>query len=615
MSESANPPARKRYIVVFILAAAFALLIAVRYALLMTGPAPVAAAGPDAAVPERGPILDRNGRILGIQSRMDTIYAWREDVESPTEEARLLAEVLGMDPATIEDRLAGPSGAVTIERKISPAQSARIRELREAGQLPGIHLREDVGRTYPHQTTAGSIIGFVGDDGVGLDGIEYTMEQELAPADGRGYGNQVFLTIDILVQHEAERIAAEVLSEHRANWVTIGVMDAMTGDILALASVPSYDPNDFGSYAPEARRNRPVVDAYEPGSVFKIFSMASFLQLGGITPRQAFTTTGIYQEVSPPIHDLANYGVLDTTGIITYSSNVGAAYASETVDPDRFYQMLKLFGFAQETGIEINGEAAGLLARPSDWSGRTKPTLAIGQEIAVTTVQLLAATSAFANQGVLLEPHIIDKIVGPDGRVLQDIGRTPVRNVVSPSVAQTILSAMENAVEEGTARRLQYEGLRIAAKTGTAEKIDPEDGEYSAENFLASTLAILPVDDPRVIVYVAIDNPSAGEYYGGRIAAPVVREFLDFLVPHLNIPIEGSRIIDHPGRIELEQLVLPELTDTVPDYTGLPKRLLLPLLRRTDMTVSFVGQGWVVDQTPEPGAGFEEGMHLELELQ
>ncbi len=616
MSGSANPTDRKRYIAVFILAAAAVIIIAGRYVTLMVGNTRrPATADTVQSVPERGPILDRDGRILSIQSRLDTVYAWREDVIDPQREAELLGDILQVSPESLGTRLAGPTGAVTLVRTISPAQSARIRELSEAGQLPGIHLRQDVGRIYPHQSILGSVIGFVGDDGTGLDGIEYTMEQHLAPAPGRQFGNQVFLTVDLMIQHEAERLARQALEEHRSDWVTLAVMDATNGDLLALASQPSYDPNDFAAYTATERRDRPVVDAYEPGSVFKIFSLASFLQLGGITPADTFVTNGVYDAANPPIHDLANYGTVDTTGIVKYSSNVGAAYASETVRSDRFYQMLKLFGFGEETGLEINGEARGILARPSQWSGRTKPTLAIGQEIAVTTVQLLAAASTFANQGVLIKPHIIDKIVSPSGRVIEEYGRTPVREVISPDVAQTILNAMEVAVQEGTARRLQYDGLRIAAKTGTAEKIDPQTGRYSATEFLASTLAILPADDPKIIVYVAIDNPSAGEHYGGVIAAPIVREFLDFLVPHLNIPIEGSRIVDHPGRLTLEELVLPELTDTVPNYAGLPKRALLPLLQRTDIQVTLVGHGWVVDQTPEPGAPVSDGMRLELVLE
>lgn len=603
---------RRRYFAVFILTAAAVVVIAVRYVTIMVGGAAAVTAA-ETPVPERGPILDRNGRILSIQTQLDTVYAWREDIDDSAQTAELLAGLLDLSNRQIAERLRG-SGAATIQRRISPSQSEEIIALKSEGRLPGIHLRPDVGRAYPHQSMLGHIIGFVGDDGVGLNGIEYTLDEYLRPSEGRQFGDQVFLTIDLLLQHEAERLAQETLEIHDAEWVILGVMDATNGDLLSLASVPGYDPNRFGSYPASDWRARPFTDAYEPGSVFKIFSIASFLQLGGISPTDAFVTNGVYDSTDPPIHDLANYGTVNTTGIITYSSNVGAAYASEQVAAEPFYQMLKLFGFGEETGIEINGEARGILARPPQWSGRTKPTLAIGQEIAVTAIQLLAATSAFANDGVLLRPNIVDKIVSPSGQVIEDYGRNPVRQVIDPDVAQTILAAMETAVQDGTARRLQYDGLRIAAKTGTAERIDPATGRYSETDFLASTVAVLPVDSPEVIIYVAINNPQAGEHYGGRIAAPVVRTLLDFLVPHLNIPVAGSRVATHPGRVELEEIVLPPLEDVVPDYSGLPKSALLPLLERDDLNVTIVGYGWVVDQSPEPGAAVEPGMQLQLEL-
>jgi cell division protein FtsI (penicillin-binding protein 3) len=210
----------------------------------------------------------------------------------------------------------------------------------------------------------------------------------------------------------------------------------------------------------------------------------------------------------------------------------------------------------------------------------------------------------------------VDKIVSPAGRVIQDFGRTPVREVVAPEVADFILGAMEQAVVGGgTARRVAFEGIRIAAKTGTAEEVDPETGTYSDRAFLASTLAILPVDDPAVLVYVAIDYPKGSEFYGGRIAAPLVRSYLDFLVPYLGIPVEGDEVVAHNGRIEVDEVVLPQFSDTLPDFTGLPKRALLPLLQRDDMEVDIKGYGWVVRQSPEAGAPIEDGMKVTLELE
>lgn len=263
----------------------------------------------------------------------------------------------------------------------------------------------------------------------------------------------------------------------------------------------------------------------------------------------------------------------------------------------------------------MNGEEAGLLARPENWSGRTKPTIAIGQEIAVTALQLTSAATVFANAGVLIKPNIVDKIVSPSGRIVRNYGRTPVREVVSPATAHQMLLAMEQAVVAGTARRLAYDGLRIAAKTGTAEKIDPRTGRYSTDAFIASTLAILPVDDPSLVIYMAIDHPKAGDFYGGRIVTPVIRELLDFLVPYLGIPLEGDRTIAHPGRITVTPVRLPAITETVPDFTGLPKRSLLPLLELENIDVRIDGFGWVVRQRPAPGTVVQPGITIYLELE
>ena len=612
-------PPRGRFITVFVVVGLVVVLILTRYGQIMVGADP-APTDRDAASPnpvERGPILDRNGRILAIQTELETVWAWRPEVEDPARVAAELAPLIDMDETEVRDKLAGPVGSVTIRRAISPAQSEAIRAAREDGMIAGIRLRDDYGRSYPEEESLGPVVGFVGDDGDGLAGIEYTMEPWLEPGDDeQRFGNQVFLTVDMNIQYEAERLARRALEEHRADSVMLLTMDSRSGDILGYASLPSYDPNRFSSYREDARRNRPIADVYEPGSVFKIFSVGSLLQLGAITPESTFATTGVYDEVTPPIRDLANYGTVDTPGILRLSSNVGAAMASERADDRSFYTMLRLFGFGEETGVDLNGEEAGILARPDNWSGRTKPTLAIGQEIAVTALQLVSAATVYANSGILIKPNIIDKVVSPSGRVLVDYGRTPVREVVSPETARTVLAAMEQAVAgNGTARRMRYEGLRIGAKTGTAEKLDPQTGTYSEEAFVASTLAILPVDDPSIIVYMVIDHPRAGEFYGGRIVTPILREYLDFLVPYMGIPVEGDTTVVHAGRIEVAPITLPRLGDTVPDFTGLPKRTLLPLLEREDISVRIEGYGWVVRQSPEAGTPLREGTTITLELE
>ena len=615
-SNAPQRPPRGRFYTVFVIVAASVVLILVRYGTIMLGDSPRPRAQ-TVARQERGPILDRNGRILAIQTELETVWAWRPEIEDPARTARELAPLIDRDEEELRTRLTGPTGSVTIKRTVSPAESEAIRAAREEGRLQGIRLREDYGRSYPEQDSLGAVLGFVGDEGTGLSGIEYTMEPWLSPgADSGGFGNQVFLTIDMNIQYESERLARRALAEHRADSVLLLTLDTRNGDILGYVSVPGFDPNQFARYTSAERRSRPISDVYEPGSVFKIFTVASLLQLGAIGMDSTFATTGSYDRSDPPIRDLANYGTIDTTGILRFSSNVGAAMASDSASERPFYTMLRLFGFGEKTAVELNGEEAGLLARPESWSSRTKPTLAMGQEIAVTALQLASAATVFANDGILIKPNIVDKIVTPSGRVLVDYGRTPVREVVSPTTARNVLAAMERAVsDDGTGRRIEFEGIRVAAKTGTAEKLDRATGTYSEVAFVASTIAILPVDDPSIIVYIAIDYPKAGEFYGGRIAAPIIREYLDFLVPYLGIPVAGDRTIVHPGRVTVTAVGLPAMADAVPDFRGLPKRTLLPLLQRDDVDVRIEGFGWVVRQSPRPGTPLQDGMIINLELE
>lgn len=616
---------RRRVATVGVVVLVFAALILLRYAGIMMSGAPrtPVASSPDL---ERGPILDRRGRILAIQTRLDTVTAWKPEIRNIEQTAALLAEILDGDAVELAGRLAAADGFLIVERTITPSQSDRIRAERAAGNLPGIRLEADTGRSYPEREAAAAVIGFTGVDNIGLAGIEFMFSTELLPSESDAtrvgqalaMGNQVFLTLDLAIQSAADDLGRRLLDEHQADAVMIVVGDVRTGQLLAVSSLPSFDPNHFREYTEEERRNDFVSRIYEPGSVFKVFSVASFLELGGIDPGSSFDTSGGYASAAgeAAITDLADYGRVNPEEIIKFSSNVGAAYASETVDPGSFYTLLTRFGFGRRTGIDLNGEEQGLLAPPERWSGRSSATISIGQEIGVTAAQIFAASTALANDGVLLRPQIVDRIVSPTGEVIRRFTREPVREVLSPEVARLILSYMDAATgPDSTARRIRVEGVPVAAKTGTAEVFDPELGTYSQDHFIASTLALVPSDAPELVVYVMIDRPRGAEFYGGRIAAPAVDEMIEFLVPYWDIPRDTDTVVTHSGRILAPEPELPEINGTVPDFTGLPVRTLLPLLARDDVRVSIDGSGWVVRQEPAPGTPVERGMELRLELE
>ena len=467
--------------------AAIALLLLVRYGRIMlpgTGSPPVSGT-PEI---ERGPILDRRGRILAIQTRLDTVTAWKPEIHDLSRTVQILADILDLSSRELEMRFQTANGFLIVQRTITPSQSSAIQREIAAGNLPGIRLEDDVGRNYPAREAAAAVVGYVGVDGVGLSGIEYMFSGDLLPPpDARTerpliMGHQVFLTIDLAIQSYADDLGRDLRETYDADSVMITVAHAKTGDILAMSAQPSFDPNTFREYTSEERRNRLISRIYEPGSVFKVFTLASFLDLGGIEIDDSFNTTGGYRADDDRfvISDLADYGTVTPREIIKFSSNVGAAYASENVDSGSFYAMLRRFGFGEETGIDLNGEERGLLAPPEDWSDRTQQTLAIGQEIGTTAIQMVAAATVFANDGMLVRPQIVDRIVAASGETVRRFDREPIREVVSPRTAATMLDLMNSATEPGgTARRIQVEGIEVAAKTGTAEVFDAQSGQYS----------------------------------------------------------------------------------------------------------------------------------------
>ena len=571
---------------------------------------------------ERGPILDRNGRILAITTALDSVAAWVPHVRDAESVARLLGEALEMEPRAVAERLASGTGFVWIKRKVTPTESPRVRALIAAGKLLGISLHREYGRSYPERQLAAHLIGYVGIDNTGLDGIEWSFDRELAPPQvGKGlrevFGNQVFLTIDLNAQYFVEQIAEKAWRETLADSATILVMEARTGEILAYASLPAFDPNNYREYPEASLVNRPVRVAYEPGSVFKIFTISSLLQLGVLTPQDTFYAGGVYEDPRHGIRirDLGVYGPVNAQKILQYSSNVGAAYASERASAAEFYDMLRKYGFGRPTGVPLAGETAGILRQPGDWSARSKPTIAFGQEISVSALQVVTAATALANDGLMIKPLLVSRVVSPEGRLIKRYGREPVTEVLSPEVARSVLQMMETATfDGGTARRARLEGLRVSAKTGTAEVRDPSTGGYSDETFIASFIGIFPTDDPQFIVYVVLDGPKK-ETFGSRTAAPVFKEVADKLVALRGLPRAGTEIVRHPGSVVVRPGAPITVGEAMPDLTGSPKRALLGLFERQDLKILMRGEGFVVRQSPAAGAPVAPGITITLDFE
>ena len=572
---------------------------------------------------ERGPILDRNGRVLAVTIERDSVTAWAPAVADPRASAALLADILDLRAEELL-RLFDSEGFVYVKRHVAAGQSAAIRAAHDRGELRGIELQAEQARSYPEGEVAAHVLGFVGVDNMGLEGIENSFNYVLAPdtiaPEGTEvFGHQVFLTLDVNVQHAMEQLAADARREHDADAVYIMVAAARTGEILAQAAQPSFDPNAYAEVPKERWRNAIATMPYEPGSVFKIFTMASLLQSGAITPAMKFPSPGYYRRRLPGggtirIGDLGVYGNLDAENILRYSSNAGTAHASDRIDADTFHHMLRAFGFGESTGAPFPGESAGILRDPAGWSGRTKPTIAIGQEISVTALQVIQGASAFANGGVLLRPQLVREVVAADGTVVKPFAADPVRAAVAPEVAARVLAMMETVATKGTGRLAQLEGYRIATKTGTAQVFDRASGTYSNEHLIASILGILPADDPRFIAYVVIEHPRGEQRYGGLIAAPLLKRVARFLTTYYRVPPNDSEPLLHPAHIVVSATPHVAVGDAVPDLTGLPLRRLLPLLERPDVKVALHGSGYVSRQDPAPGTPLTTGSTVRVWL-
>jgi cell division protein FtsI (penicillin-binding protein 3) len=611
----------RRYIGFFALLGLAALGILIRYGILMMGTSIPERTRPPQNFAERGAILDRNGRILALQIKLANVSVWKPNITDLDSLAAELAPILEMPAGDIINRIdSSPSPFLYLKRQVDESTIRMISAGLQAKKIPGVSLEPIVGRIYPEGTLASQIIGFAGYENDGLAGIEYAFDDELLGVTTNGKGSHIVLTIDSTVQYTLESIAEKAMKETGAEAVMLLAMDPRTGDILGSASLPDFDPNNIQISTDEQRMDRPASWTYEPGSVFKVFSMAALLDSGAISGNSVFTCNGSYERVTNrgeriQINCLGSHGQVDARRIIIHSCNAGAAYASDRIDSGSFNELLQNFGFGDRTGAGNPAETRGFLWPLERWSERSKPTIAMGQEISVSALQMIQAASVIANDGVMVPPRIVSHIISADGKETKKWNPAEARRVLQPETAQAMRSYMVDVTSDiGTGWRARVEALSLAVKTGTAEIIDPLTRRYSSTDFIASCIALLPAESPSLILYLAIIRPR-GEIYGGRIAAPWIREAAEELVDYLGIPRGRNPQINHSSTITLPLDRLPEISDIMPDLSGLSKRTLLPLLFRDDIRVEILGDGWVVRQSPPAGTPLAENQVIILELE
>jgi cell division protein FtsI/penicillin-binding protein 2 len=500
----------------------------------------------------RGAIFDREGEPLAISVDLQTICVDPSLVGDAREAAAQLAPILGMEPVVLEGKLLTPdSRFVYLARQVDPKVAKKVEKLR----LPGIFMQSEPKRYYPGGRLASHVLGFVDIDGKGLEGIEASYEEILKgvpgqrtleqdptreidlPQDGENYdppeaGRALFLTIDKQLQYFTELTLAEATQRYHAEAGTAIVMRPDTGEVLALANVPTFDPNKPGEATTEQRRNRALVDVYEPGSAFKIVTAAGALQQGVVTPLTSFGVPDSFAYSDRVFHDSHPHPPMQmtTTQIIEQSSNVGTIQIGLRLGGAMLDRYVRKFGFGRETGLDFPGESSGIVLDRDDWTGPTIATIPIGQGIAVTAMQMAAAYSTLANDGVWVEPKLVTAITNAKGRVQSS--PTPTRKrVVSRSTAHQMARILTGVVDRGTGIEAQIPGYAIAGKTGTAQK-PLETGGYG-DSYVASFAGFAPAHDPAVVVIVVLDNPSP--IWGGNTAAPTFKLITEYALRHLGI--------------------------------------------------------------------------------
>jgi cell division protein FtsI (penicillin-binding protein 3) len=612
-----NSLIRWRFRLVVIILLATAVFILGRYAYyLANGDAGLAGQPRKAA--ERGKILDRNGKTLASQITLYNVYVSPPEREKIPELAMELAPIIDMSAEDIYSLISRTNNNFLLKRQVSLSAMEMIKDEQRNGRLKGITTAPVAVRVYPEKNLASQIIGFVGSDNNGLEGVEYAFNKELSAS------GDVVLTIDINVQYILEKVANSTLNETQAESVMFLAMDPRNGEILGSAVLPDFDPNNYRASNSNRYLNLSAREHYEPGSVFKIFSISSLMDSGVISEQSEFICTGVYEKVFSSgekvkieCADGRAHGRVRPREIIIHSCNVGAALAVDRQNNEMFYQSMLDFGFGKKTGAWVNTETAGLLKETKLWSGRTRQSIAFGQEIAVSALQVMQGASIIADSGMLVPPKLISKVTSADGKTVTTWNNdsNTRRQVIRPEIARKMLSYMaDTATEIGTGWRASIEDLHLAVKTGTSQYRDPLGGGYSKTDFVASCIALLPAESPSLILYVVIIKPR-GETYGGRIAAPAIREGAEQLIDYLGIPRGRNPIVEHPGSINLTEELLPSVDTHVPNFYGLSKKTLLPLLLRDDIRVEISGEGWVRRQSPPPGTPIVPDTIIELELE
>jgi cell division protein FtsI (penicillin-binding protein 3) len=594
---------------------------------------------------QRGSILDREGRELAVSVESTSIYAVPDEIEDARKTAGALADALDLKTGEVFERLKSEKGFVWIRRQIEPDAAGRVRALK----LRGIHLVPEPKRFYPKGHLASTVLGFVGTDNVGLAGLEHVYdrmirgtpgelvaltdarrslygEAETARSRPAEEGASLMLSLDSGLQFAAERELADSLREHRAVSGSVVVMDPWNGEILAMASAPDFDPNAFGDFPPDARRNRVIADAYEPGSTFKIVTGSLALENGLVSLDELIDTgNGSIRVANTTITeaDHHRYGALTLGGIFEHSSNIGIIRVGLRLGPSRLFSGAAAFGVGKPTDVDLPGENVGIFRPLARWSALSNAEISMGQEVSLNALQLARITAAVANGGLLVRPHLVTKIVEPGGAT-RPVAPPPPARAISEETARAIARIMVGVVERGTGTKAAIPGFSVAGKTGTAQKAG--FGGYQPGRHVPNFAGFAPAENPRVVAVVVVDEPQ-GKYYAADVAAPLFSRVVSQALGILRVAPRDQRVpatvlaqgAPAPEPVRYPAGVVPvssrrdaparseETAEATPSVRGLSARQALALFARLGVLARIQGSGFVVAQDPPPGTPLRAG--------
>lgn len=581
--------------------------------------------------PARGSILDRNGTPLAESIHMDSCYAEPKRIKDVDGTAAVLAPILGVPKQELVAKLSINKSFTWVVRWLPPDTATRIKNMK----LPGIGFVPESKRFYPNFETAAHVVGFTGRDPNGLEGIELKYDTTILgntgymiterDALGRNIaikntvikdsspGKNIVLTLDKTIQFITEKELAKAVTESNAKGGMALVMESDTGRVLAMANYPTFNPNSYSRYSLAQLRNHVVTDSFEPGSTFKVFTIAAALDAGVIKANDVYNCeNGNYRIANRVIHDDHPHSRLTVSEIIKYSSNIGSAKIGFKMGEERMSGYLRNFGFGGRTGIDLPGEAPGYLKR--NWYGIDLATISFGQGVSLSTIQLASALSAVANGGTLMKPYLVERILDDSGKEVQRFEPQVVRRVISSETAQKVSKMMETVTAEGgTGTKAALDGFRVAGKTGTAQKVDPVTRAYSPSKRIGSFVGFVPADKPKLTIVVIIDEPQ-GVKYGGVVAAPAFREIVQNTLAYLKItPTMPTTKTQKPTEANSDDSQGPEsvsegeIEDTanvegvMPNFRGMSMRSVLQIMEKRGINIRLIGSGRATEQSPPPG--------------